>query len=203
MAEHPVLSAEELDYIRRLFDQQLIDQVLNAPTFRIDGGPQANALLSSLGSHASLSLEASLDHCRLVFPLHLTEDELHGLHLEIGPPNIYEEGSNLRPWRLELEKPISLRSQNGRSSPLRIIELAPNSLLLERNDGASIPERFDLWLRLPNKESFPVHGKLIRRIDKASGAYQLGVDHQEHGERIRHFIFEQYRQRHPQLQIAG
>ncbi len=203
MSEHPTLSDEELDYIRQLFSAQLLGNTLPIPAFKVDGGPLANALLSRLGLHAELSLQAQLEHCRISFPLMLVEDELHGLQLEMGAPNIYEEGAVLRPWRLTLRKPLALRQANGKSSHMRVLELAPGSLLLEASNGHPLPEQFDLWLALPGAESMPIHGQLIRRTDGNRAAYFLQLQHREHGERIRQFLFEQYRERHPQLQATG
>ena len=199
----PALSSEELDFIREVFSSQLIGKPLSIPAFKVDGGPLANALLTRLGLHANLSLEAKLDRCHVSFPLQLVEDELHGLQLEMGAPNIFEEGAVRRPWRLELDEPLALRNRQGRVNALRVLELAPASVVLGSTDGRSPPEYFDLWLSLPGADSMPLHGRLIRRVSGTRAAYQLTLQHQEHGERIRQFIFEQYRQRHPQLQIAG
>ena len=203
MSDHPTLSSEELDYIRQLFRSQLMGNALQIPAFKVDGGPLANALLSRLGLHAELSLQAQLEHCRISFPLMLVEDELHGLQLEMGAPSIYEEGTVLRPWRLALKKPLTLREANGKSSHLRVLELAPGSLLLQASSGQSLPEQFDLWLALPGTESMPIHGQLIRRTGDNCAAYRLQLQHREHSERIRQFLFEQYRERHPQLQATG
>ncbi|WP_068829775.1 hypothetical protein [Pseudomonas sp. BMS12] len=203
MSEHATLSREELDYIRQLFSAQLIGKPLPIPAFKVDGGPLANALLARLGLHAQLSLEAQLEHCRMSFPLHLVEDELHGLQLEMGAPSIFEEGAVLRPWRLTLKKPLALRAANGKASTMRVLELAPGSLLLQTSDGHPPPELFDLWLALPGAESMPIHGQLIRRTDSDQAAYYLQLQHREHAERIRQFLFEQYRERNPQLQATG
>lgn len=202
MSEHTALSQAELDYIRQLFSAQLIGKPLSIPAFKVDGGPLANALLGRLGQHAQLSLEAQLEHCRISFPLLLVEDELHGLQLEMGAPSIFEEGAVLRPWRLTLSQALILREANGEASPLRVLELAPGSLLLQSSVGPP-PERFDLWLTLPGAESMPVQGLLIRRTAGDQAAYHLQLQHREHGERIRQFLFEQYRKRHPQLQANG
>ena len=72
----PALSSEELDFIREVFSSQLIGKPLSIPAFKVDGGPLANALLTRLGLHANLSLEAKLDRCHVSFPLQLVEDEL-------------------------------------------------------------------------------------------------------------------------------
>lgn len=202
MSEHSTLSREELDYIRQVFNSQLIGKALPIPAFKVDGGPQANALLARLGLHARLSLDAQLGNCRVTFPLQLVEDELHGLQLEMGAPSIIEEGLVRRPWRLLLTEPLSLRDERGQASGLRVLELAPASLLLGADSGEP-PERFKLWLTLPGRDSLPIEGRRIRLAGPRRAAYRLSLQHREHAERIRQFIFEQYRLRHPQLQIAG
>ncbi|WP_394560976.1 PilZ domain-containing protein [Aquipseudomonas alcaligenes] len=202
MSEHPTLSSEELDFIREVFSSQLIGKPLSVRTFKVDGGPLANALLARLGSHARLSLDAQMDDCRMTFPLQLVEDELHGMQLEMGAPSIFEDGDVSRPWRLDLDEPLHLRDSNGDESELLVFELAPGSLVLS-SPLREPPEKFSLWLQLPGCESLPIKGRRIRRIGRHRAAYSLQMHNSEHAECIRQFIFEQYRQRHPQLQIAG
>ena len=202
MSEHPTLTSEELDFIREVFSSQLIGKPLSVRAFKIDGGPQANALLTRLSSQARLSLGAELDDCRMSFPLQLVEDELHGLQLEMGAPRIYEDGDMRRAWRLALDEPLHLRDSHGEESELLVYELAPGSLVLSSPLRAP-PESFSLWLQLPGCESLPVKGRRIRPISRHRAAYSLQMHSREHAECLRQFIFEQYRQRHPQLQIAG
>jgi hypothetical protein len=202
MSEDSALSSEELDYIRQIFSNQLIGTPLSIPAFKVDGGPLANALLARLGQHAELSLDAQLGHYRMTFPLQLVEDELHGLQLEMGAPSIFEEGTIRRPWRLLLDEPLPLRDSLGAHSSLQVVELAPASLLLEARTGEP-PEQFSLTLALPGRESMPISGRRIRLVGPHQAAYYLQLTHHEHTERLRQFIFEQYRKRHPQLQSAG
>lgn len=202
MSEHPTLSSEELDFIREVFNSQFIGKPLPIPAFKVDGGPLANALLARLGGQAKLSLEAQMDDCRMTFPLQMVEDELHGLQLEMGAPSIFQDGQVRRPWRLELDEPVALRERNGDDSDLLVYELAPGSLVL----GTPLrepPDKFALWLHLPGCDRLPVQGQRVRRIGRHRAAYGLMLQHGEHAERIRQFIFEQYRLRHPQLQIAS
>lgn len=203
MSEHPALSREELDFIRQLFNTQRITKALPIPVFKVDGGPLANALLSRLGLNAQLALEAQLEHYRMSFPLVLVEDELHGLQLEMGAPKIFEEGAVLRPWRLTLAEPLQLREANGEPAPLCVLELAPGSLLVQLANEQPPPARFDLWLTLPGTDSMPVQGQLIRATAHDQAAYRLLLQHREHGERIRQFLFERYREQHPQLQASA
>ncbi|MBC9251800.1 hypothetical protein A9179_16135 [Pseudomonas alcaligenes] len=204
MPEHNTLSSEELDFLRQVFSSQLIGNPLQLPAFKVDGGPQANALLGRLGLHAQLSLEAQLGNYRMSFPLQLVEDEMHSLQLELGAPSIFEEGAVRRPWRLTLPTPLPLLDEHGQATALRVHEISPGGLLVSsQTPGTPLPELFSLWLPLPGREPMPVSGRCIRRTSPQRAAYRLLLNHREHSERIRQYIFEQYRQRHPQLQIAG
>jgi hypothetical protein len=133
---------------------------------------------------------------------------LHGLQLEMGAPRIFQDGRVSRPWRLELDDPLTLRDKSGEDSALLVYEIAPDSLVLG-SPMRELPEHFNLWLPLPGFDSLPIKGRRIRRIGRIGrigrhrAAYGLQTLHGEHAERIRQFIFEQYRARHPQLQIAG
>ncbi|HSC83674.1 MAG TPA: PilZ domain-containing protein [Pseudomonas sp.] len=203
MSAHQSLSSEELNFIRQLFSNTLIGNSLQIPTFTVDGGPQANALFASLGEHAQLELEAKLGNYRMSFPVQLVEDELHSLQLELGAPSIFEEGAVRRAWRLILNQPLALLDQYGAATPLSVHELSPDSLLVAANDDDEPPEQFCLWLPLPDHEPMPVKGRRIRIAGSQLAAYRLLLNHREHVERLRQFIFEQYRLRHPQLQFSA
>ena len=85
---------------------------------------------------------------------------------------------------------------------LLVLELSPHGLVLEAaNDD--LPGRFALWLPLAGNLRLPIRGERIRRIAPRQAAYRLQLQHDDHVERLRQFIFEQYRQRHPELRIGG
>lgn len=203
MSEQNALSGEELDFIRQLYQTQLLGKSLHSPTFTIDGGPLANALLGRIGLHAQLSLDAQLGNYRMTFPLQLVEDEMHNLQLELGAPNIFEDGTVRRPWRLHLTQALYLLDEQGRATPLRVREISPGSLLISQENDGDLPQQFRLWLPLPGHEPIAVNGLHIRSAGPQLAAYRLRLNHQEHHERVRQYIFEQYRQRHPQLQNNG
>lgn len=203
MSEHNVLSSEELDFIRQIFSSQLIGKPQHASAVKVEGGALADTLLSRLGQHARLNLEAHLDNYHMSFPLHLVEDELHSLQLELGAPDIYEDGATRRPWRLTLKKPLPLLEQDGTTTDLRVHELAPDSLLVGRRGKAALPDDFVLWLPLPGQEPLQVSARRIRQASGQRVAYSLRFEEDEHGEHIRQFIFEQYRQQNPQLQAVS
>ncbi|MDO9320772.1 MAG: PilZ domain-containing protein, partial [Pseudomonas sp.] len=118
MSKKSLLNNEELNYIQQVFGNNLAIAGLPTPSFRVDGGAAANAILTDLGKHAELHLDAQLGDQHLRFPLHLVEDEFHILHLELGAPSIFQQGDVQRSWRLNLEQPLCLLHKNGRMSDL-------------------------------------------------------------------------------------
>lgn len=203
MSKRSILSSEELDYIRQIFSNPRRDKLLLTPTFEVEGSPLANSLLSRLGLHTQLQLEARQDNYRMSFPLHLLEDEQHNLQLELGAPNIYEEGTVLRPWRLPLQRPTALLDSHGAQTGLLVHEVAPGSLLVSSSGKTALPEQFALWLPLPGVDAMPVKARRVRQASPRRAAYRLQLKQAEHIDRLRQFIFEQYQQRHPELQAAS
>lgn len=197
---HPSpLSQDEREFIQQLLISPVNGKPLQAPSFRVDGGEQANALLARLAANANLSLESQFDDFSMTFPLHVLEDEFHTLHLKLGAPSIFESGPVLRPWRLQLNQAIALLDAHGAPSSLSVQELSPNGLLV--SSAAKAPLRFKLWLALPDQQPILIHGKRVRTVGKQLTAYtvQVGPENLQDGERIRQFIFQQHRLQHPQL----
>lgn len=197
MADQSSLSKDERDFIQQLLINPVLGKPLQAPRFRVDGGEQANALLARLADHSQLSLESHFDDHWLSFPLQLMEDEFHTLHLQLGAPSIFEDGPVQRPWRLHLKQAIPLQDEAGEASDLLVRELSPNGLLISSPGKA--PLHFSLWLPLPGQDPIPLHGKRVRSVGKKLTAYRLNGCHPGHTERIRHFLFQQHRLKHPQL----
>ncbi|WP_447589928.1 hypothetical protein [Aquipseudomonas campi] len=201
MSEHSALSSEELDFIQRVFNTPTPGKRLQTPTFRVDGGARANTMLSDLGENAQLSLEAHFDGYWMSFPLQLVEDEMHNLQMELGAPSIYEEGDVLRPLRLHLDESMPLLDEEGIPSGLHVEEVSPGGLLVTGN--TAMPRRFELWLPLPGHKPMAIKGRLLRMVGKRRAVYALKLRHPEHAERLRQFIFDQYRQQHPQLHLGN
>ena len=199
MSKKPLLSRDELDYIQQILGYSLTSNILPVQTFRVDGGSAANSILAGLGRNAQLHLEAQFGDQCLRFPLQLVEDEFHALHLELGAPGIYQQGEIQRPWRLILAQPLPLLHANGRASDLRIHEISPAGVLVESNE-TSAPADFDLWLPLPEQEPIELHGSRVRRTANHLTAFRLDMLPSQQSERLRHFIFQQHRLQHPQLQ---
>ncbi|MES2821225.1 MAG: PilZ domain-containing protein [Pseudomonadota bacterium] len=199
MSDPSHLSQDERDFIQQLLISPVNGKSAQAPSFRVDGGEQANTLLRRLGANANLSLESQFDDYSMTFPLQLVEDEFHTLHLKLGAPSIFESGPVLRPWRLQLDQPIALLDAQGQPSFLSVQELSPNGLLISSIGKA--PLQFELWLPLPDHEPIRLHGKRVRSVGKQLTAYTVEMDHEgrQDSERIRHFIFQQHRLQYPQL----
>lgn len=156
----------------------------------MDGGAAANALFAAMGRQADLHLEAVFGDQRLRFPLQLVEDEFHALHLELGAPGIFQNGPVQRPWRLPLDTPLTLLHENGQASSLEVHELSPAGVLLKSTD----------LLPLPDQEPVLLRGNRVRHTSSDLTAFRLEMPPASHAERLRHFIFQQHRLRHPQLQ---
>src|SRR3990167_5180684 len=131
MSKKSLLNNEELNYIQQIFGNSLAISGLPTPSFRVDGGAAANAILTGLGKHAELHLDAQFGDQHLRFPLQLVEDEFHALHLELGAPGIFQQGDVQRSWRLNLEQPLCLLHKNGRMSDLCVHEISPSGVLVE------------------------------------------------------------------------
>lgn len=200
MSKKPLLNRDELAYIQHILGTSLGNGALPTPSFRVDGGATANALLAGLGKHAELHLEAHFGDQRLSFPLQLVEDEFHALHLELGAPGIFQQGAVQRSWRLTLERPVTLLDEHGQESSLRIYEISPSGVLLDNREQRSLPEHFSLWLPLPGQEPIKLCGSRVRRVSSQLTAFRLDLLPGSHGERLRHYIFQQHRLAHPQLQ---
>lgn len=203
MSKKSLLSLEELSYIQNIFGNSLALSGLPSTSFRVDGGASANAILASLGKHAELHLDAQLGDQHLRFPLQLVEDEFHALHLEFGAPGIFQQGEVQRSWRLILEQPLFLLHKNGHTSDLRIHEISPSGVLIESTGTLDSPESFTLWLPLPDQEPIKLSGNYVRRINRELSAFRLDLLPASHGERLRHFIFQQHLRQHPQLQKSA
>ncbi|MFZ3183497.1 MAG: PilZ domain-containing protein [Pseudomonas sp.] len=203
MSKKSLLNNEELNYIQQIFGNSLAISGLPTPSFRVDGGAAANAILTGLGKHAELHLDAQFGDQHLRFPLQLVEDEFHALHLELGAPGIFQQGDVQRSWRLNLEQPLCLLHKNGRMSDLCVHEISPSGVLIESTGALASPESFTLWLPLPDQEPIKLRGRCVRRINSELTAFRLDLLPGSHGERLRHFIFQQHRLQHPQLQQSA
>lgn len=199
MPKSKLLSRDELDYIQQLLGYNLPQEALTSPTFKVDGGAVANALLASLGRQAQLQLEAHFGDQCLRFPLQLVEDEFQALHLEMGAPDIFQDGAVQRSWRLTLRQPLVLQHKDGATSDLCVHEISPSGVLVECLGELAAPDQFSLWLPLPQQEPIHLRARRVRSTPGALTAFRLEWLPENEDERLRHFLFQQHRLRHPQL----
>lgn len=197
MQNHPLLTQEELDFIQSLLGNPSLGSQLSTPSLRVDGGTQTKDLLTRLAAQDQLTIEAHFNGERITFPLQLVEDEFHALHLELGVPNIVEQGSADRPWRLPLAEPIGLLDENGAQSGLWLHSISLSGMLVEVRNQTQPPKRFTLWLPLPGQEPIELRGILARTTEQRLIAYRLSRGKTQHSERLRQFIFQQHRRLNP------
>ena len=195
MQAKPLLSDDERDYIQQILGKSLSSSALVSPAFRVDGGPAANALLSSLGKNATLHLDAHFGDEYLRFPLQLVEDEFHALHLELGAPQIFQLGRIERPWRVRFEQPMRLINADGQNSDFRLHEMSAGGALIESTAGQELPEHFCLWLPVNQHEPILLKGRRVRNSDQQLTAFRFEQTSSAHHERLRQFIFQQHRLR--------
>ncbi|WP_028240631.1 hypothetical protein [Stutzerimonas azotifigens] len=198
MADDNILSSEELEFINSLMAGNGRSPTSTTPNYLMDGGPQANELLLRMANHAELALQAQFDTYSLSFPLQLTEDDFHNLHLTLAAPVIYERGPVLRAWRLPLDKPLPLLDADGARSSLSVHELSPSGVLVRSTQRRRPPEAFNLMLALPDGDAMPVEGHRVRDLDSGLSAYEVDFDERD-AERVRRFLFRQHRRLHPEL----
>ena len=194
MQAKPLLSDDERDYIQQILGNSLSGSALATPTFRVDGGPAANALLTSLGKNAALHLDAHFGDEHLRFPLQLVEDEFHALHLELGAPQIFQPGRIERPWRVRFDQPMRLIKADGQDSDFCLHEMSAGGALIENTGGHALPEQFSLWLPVHQQEPILLKGRKVRSSDRLT-AFHFEQTPGGHHERLRQFIFQQHRLR--------
>ena len=200
MADKIALTHSELAYINRLLsdsDSQP-DPDQSQSGFHVDGGEHANGLLLQLAAKASLSLEAQLEDYCMSFPLRLIEDELYGIQLQLAPPTIYERGPVLRAWRLHLDEPLALLSDDGCETALSVHELSAHGLLVDTGPKKA-PKRLHLQLPLPGEAPLKFEAQQVRNSADGLTVYEVQYEDRD-AERIRSYLYEQHQRLHPELQ---
>ncbi|QLF92360.1 PilZ domain-containing protein [Pseudomonas sp. ABC1] len=195
-----LLTKAELRYIHKLMRSPSDITHKEGAGFHIDGGSKANALLMQLASQSQLTFEAQFDEFCMSFPLQLSEDEFHSLHLQLAPPTIYERGPTLRTWRLQLDQPLQLIEEDGEESPLSVHELSPDSLLVDIGNRRSAPRHFHLQLALPGQGFLQINARRVRELADGMTAYEVEFPEGRDAERVRSFLYAQHQKLHPELQ---
>ncbi|MNT39285.1 hypothetical protein D3C72_1755160 [compost metagenome] len=203
MQEQPLLTQAELEFIQHLNKKPAASRRKPAPApspdLLVDAGAQLKALLAYCAANEQLTIEAHVANQRLTFTAHLVEDAHHVQHLELGPPQIFDEGPANRAWRLPLDPPVALRQRNGKLSDLWVHELSLNGLLIELRARHAAPEHFELILPLAGQKPIAIEGSLVRKTSGGLLAYRLDPLDKRGSERLQQFIFQQHRALHPQV----
>jgi hypothetical protein len=198
MHDQPLLTQAERDFLQRL-QQPDKDTRRPAPNLQLDAGEQIKALLANCAANQQLTIEAHLANQRLTFTAQLSEDGQHEQHLELGTPQIFDEGPASRAWRLPLEPAVALNQRNGKASELWVHELSMNGLLIEHRDQTKPPKQFSLLLPLSGQKPIAIDGTLVRRTGSGLLAYRLEALDQRGSDRLLQFIYQQHRLRFPDI----
>jgi len=199
MQADALLSQDELDFIQ---DMQHIPQLNLADpmsSLLVNGDRRLKDLLTRLVANEQVTLQANFNNQQLSFPLQLVEDEFHSMHLQLGAPDIYEDGPMLRPWRLSLDQPAPLLDDHHQPSQLWVRDISFKGVLLEIRGLPEAPPRFDLHFAPEGIPAIGLSGVLQRRIGPDLAAYDLTRSPAEEIERLREYILQAHRQAHPEL----
>ncbi|WP_439852025.1 hypothetical protein [Pseudomonas syringae] len=199
MQPDSLLTQAELDFIQSMQRNPQLNVRDSTRSLLVNGGIQIQDLLTRLAAHEQVTIHAQFENQQMNFPLHLVEDEFHALHLELGAPSIFEEGPQIRPWRLALTEPIPLETEKGTLSSLWIHELSFKGVLLESRKEGKLPRSFSAWFTPAGQAPIAMKGKLERQTKPAFGAYRLNQHSKEDAERLRQFILQEHRRVHPAL----
>lgn len=194
------LTSAELAYINELVSRSPNSTSEARSGFSVDGGEKANGLLLQLAAKANLTLEAELtDYC-MSFPLRLDQDEFQSIHLQLAPPTIYERGAVLRAWRLHLDEPLPLLSDDGNTTALCVHELSPNGLLVDTGPKRKAPKHLHLHLALPGEGPLEIDAHRVREAGSGMTAYEVAYPQDRDAERIRSYLYQEHQRLYPELQ---
>ncbi|MBC3954770.1 hypothetical protein [Pseudomonas triticifolii] len=198
MQPDSLLTQAELDFIQGMQRNPKLNVRDSTRSLLVNGGVQIQDLLTRLAAHEQVTIHAQFKNQQMNFPLHLVEDEFHALHLELGAPSIFEEGPQIRPWRLVLEEPVPLETEKGALTSLWVHELSFKGVLLECRKQRKLPKHFVAWFNPPGLVPIAMRGKLERLKDNNIGAYRLSQN-KEDAERLRQYILQEHQRIHPAL----
>ncbi|KPX79349.1 hypothetical protein [Pseudomonas meliae] len=199
MQPDSLLTQAELDFIQSMQRNPKLNVRDSTRSLLVNGGVQIQDLLTRLAAHEQVTIHAQFENQQMNFPLHLVEDEFHALHLELGAPSIFEEGPKIRPWRLVLEEPIPLETEKGALTALWVHELSFKGVLLEYRKEGKLPRNFSAWFNPPGQTPIPMRGKLERMTEHSFGAYHFSKHGKDDAERLRQYILQEHRRKHPSL----
>ncbi|MBJ9978137.1 hypothetical protein IAE35_21725 [Pseudomonas sp. S75] len=199
MQADALLTQDELDFIQDMQHVPQLNQADPNAVLQVNGDPRLQQLLTRLVASEQVTLQAQLENQQISIPLQLVEDEFHAVHLQLGSPEIYEEGPRLRPWRFSMEQPSALLDAQGEQSELWVRDISFRGVLLEVRDERPPPARFELFFAPDGIQPIALTGTLRRCIDTQLAAYDLGRSAMDEIDRLREYIL----QAHPQLRTAA
>lgn len=98
-----------------------------------------------------------------------------------------------------LEEPIPLETEKGALTALWVHELSFKGVLLEYRKEGKLPRNFSAWFNPPGQAPIPMRGKLERMIGQNVGAYHFSKHGKDDAERLRQYILQEHRRKHPSL----
>ncbi|MBI6853474.1 hypothetical protein YA0002_11920 [Pseudomonas cichorii] len=199
MQPDSILTQAELDFIQSMQHNPRLNVRDSTRSLIVNGGVQIQNLLTRLAAHEQVTLHAQFEDQQMNFPLHLVEDEFHALHLELGTPTIFEEGPQVRPWRLILPEPIALETEKGALTSLWVHEVSSKGVLLEYRKPKKPPRQFSAWFSPSGDTPIPLKGTLVRMTTNGFGAYRLNQDSKEDSERLLRYLHKQHQRLHPAM----
>jgi hypothetical protein len=199
MQEQALLTQAELAFIRQLH-QPTTSVPPRQTGVQVDLGKQLSELLSQCAANEQLSLHAHIANQHLTFNLHLSQDERNAPCLQLGAPQIIDEGEINRAWRSPLPEPLPLYKPNTQPSDLWIHQLSANGALIEHRAQRKAPKSFQLVLPVDEHAPIAVSGVFVRETADGLLAYQLHTLDPQGDEQLRHYIYQQHLLREQQPQ---
>ena len=196
MQAQALLTQDELDFIQDMQHSPQLNLADSMSSLLVNGDRNVQELLARLVANEHVTLQAHYNNQQISFPLQLVEDEFHAVHLQLGSPEIFEDGPTLRPWRLSLEQPIALLDAHGKQSGLWIRDISTKGTLVQVRDLPEAPVRFSLTFAPEGIEPIRLKGVLRRRIGPDLAAYDLYRSPADDLERLREYILQAHQQLH-------
>lgn len=200
MQEQVLLTQAELAFIRHLHQPATAAEQRSQPCPQVDIGKQLSELFAHCAANEQLSLHAHIANQHLTFALHLSQAAQGPASLQLGAPQIFDEGEVNRAWRSPLPQPLPLHTRNAEPSDLWIHQLSMNGALIEHRARRKAPKRFRLMLAVDEQAPIAVEGVFVREASGGLLAYQLQALDPDSDEHLRQFIYQQHRQQQQVLQ---
>lgn len=193
MHEQPLLTPAELAFLRHVHQQPGAIEPAAPQGLRFAAGMQLDELLSQCAANEQLSIHAHIANQRLTFDLRLGQDEQNVRCLQLGAPQIFDDGEVNRAWRSPLPAPLPLHTLDAQPSALWIHQLSMNGALIEHRAQRKAPQSFSLVLAVDEQTPIAVEGVFVRKTHDGLLAYQLHTLDPDSDEHLRQFIYQQHR----------